>query len=167
MLHQRVLRFIPLLAIFILVAFAVPCAAQTGKILVRVRPHQAYVFVDGRAIGDAGLSGMNNLYVVGVSPGEHTVGIYNYGFKSQTHKVTVEARRTTSLRVVLEPIPGAVSGPWGRIQIEGGGHAAVLLNGKTPEFLVGQADEFNHDISWKQELLVPPGTHQLTLVRGD
>ena len=164
---QRLRRLIPLVAIVILVAFVVPCAAQTGKILVRVRPHQAYVFVDGRAIGDAGLSGMNNLHVVGVSPGEHTVGIYNYGFKSQTHKVTVEARRTTSLRVVLEPIPGAVSGPFGRIQIEGGDHAAVLLNGKTREFLVGQADEFNHDVFWKQELLVPPGTHQLTLVRGD
>jgi hypothetical protein len=41
------------------------------------------------------------------------------------------------------------------------------LNGKTPDFLVGQADEFNNDIGWKQELLVPPGTHQLTLQRGD
>jgi len=164
---QRFRRLIPLVTIAILVAIVVPCAAQTGKIRVRVRPHQAYVFVDTRAIGDAAFSGFDQLYVVKVSPGEHTVGIYNYGFKSQTHKVTVEAKRTTSLNVVLEPIPGSVSGPYGRIQIEGGGHAAVLLNGKTPEFLVGHADEFNHDIWWKQELLVPPGTHQMTLVRGD
>ena len=69
--------------------------------------------------------------------------------------------------MTLEAIPGTASGPWGRIQIEGGDHAAVLLNGKTPDFFVGQADEFNNDIGWKQELLVPPGTHQLTLQRGD
>ncbi len=167
MLNQRLQRFIPLVAISILTVFILPCTAQTGKILVRARPHQAYIFVDARAIGDSALSGFDRLYVVRVSPGEHTVGIHNYGFKPQTHKVTVEARRTTSLNVALEPIPGSVPGPFGRIQIEGGGHAAVLLNGKTPEFLVGQADEFNHDILWKQELLVPPGTHQLSLVRGD
>lgn len=142
-------------------------SAQTGKIRIRVRPHQAFVFVDTRAIGDGAFSGFNELYVVKVSPGEHTVGIYNYGYKSQTHKVTVEAGRTVPLDVVLEALPGSVSGPFGRIQIEGGDHAAVLLNGKTPDFLVGQADEFNHDIGWKQELLVPPGTHQMTLVRGD
>ena len=164
---QRLRRLIPLVTFAILVAFVVPSVAQTGKILVRVRPHEAYVFVDARAIGDAGLSGMDRLYVLHVSPGEHTVGIYNYGYKSQTHKVTVEAHRTTSLNLALEPIPGSAPGPFGRIQIEGGDHAAVLLNGKTPDFLVGQADEFNHDIIWKQELLVPPGTHQLTLVRGD
>jgi outer membrane protein OmpA-like peptidoglycan-associated protein len=61
-------------------------------------------------------------------------------------------------------VGGTVSGPWGRIQIEGGHHAAVLLNGKTPEYLVGHADEFNNDWHWKQELLVPPGTHQLTVL---
>ncbi|MGH9788842.1 MAG: OmpA family protein, partial [Candidatus Acidiferrales bacterium] len=65
----------------------------------------------------------------------------------------------------LEPIGGAVSGPWGRIQIEGAGRHAVLLNGKTPDYLVGHGDEFNHDIIWKQELIVPPGTHQVTLIR--
>jgi len=168
MTHQRLFRCIPLLALPILILGAKPVAAQTGKIQVRAKPHQAYVFVDGRAIGDSGLSGFDRLHVVRVSPGEHTVGIYNYGYKSQTHKVTVEAKRTTSLEVVLEAIPGSVSGPFGRIQIEGGGHAAVLLNGKTPDFLVGHSDEFNHDIIWKQELLVPPGTHQVTLVRdGD
>ncbi|MFB3921078.1 MAG: OmpA family protein [Terriglobia bacterium] len=167
MIHRRLFRVLPLVALAVLVAYVRPMSAQTGKIRIRVRPHQAFVFVDTRAIGDGAFSGFNELYVVKVSPGEHTVGIYNYGYKSQTHKVTVEAGRTVPLDVVLEALPGSVSGPFGRIQIEGGDHAAVLLNGKTPDFLVGQADEFNHDIGWKQELLVPPGTHQMTLVRGD
>jgi outer membrane protein OmpA-like peptidoglycan-associated protein len=168
MCHRYITKALPGLAVMILLAAIAPAFAQEGKLLVRVRPTQAYVFVDGRAIGDGGLTGNNQLLIVRLSPGEHTVGLYNYGYKPQTHKVTIEANRTGLLEATLEAIPGTASGPWGRIQIEGGGdHAAVLLNGTTPEFLVGQADEFNNDIVWKQELLVPPGTHQLTLQRGD
>ncbi|MFY9741546.1 MAG: OmpA family protein, partial [Candidatus Sulfotelmatobacter sp.] len=43
----------------------------------------------------------------------------------------------------------------------------ILLNGKTPEFTVGHGDEFNHDWWWKQELVVPPGNFQLTVMKGD
>jgi peptidoglycan-associated lipoprotein len=43
----------------------------------------------------------------------------------------------------------------------------VLLNGKTPDYLVGHSDEFNHDWLWKQELIVPAGTHQITLLRDN
>jgi hypothetical protein len=41
----------------------------------------------------------------------------------------------------------------------------VLLNGKKPGYFVGHVDEFNHDIIWQQELVVPPGTHQVTVTR--
>jgi outer membrane protein OmpA-like peptidoglycan-associated protein len=167
-MHNRsIIKALPGLAAVMLLAAIAPAFAQEGKLRVRVRPIQAYVFVDGRAIGDGAFSGFNQLLIAHLSPGEHTVSIYNYGYKSQTHKVTIEPKKTSYLDVTLEAIPGTASGPWGRIQIEGGDHAAVLLNGKTPDFFVGQADEFNHDIIWKQELLVPAGTHQLTLVRGD
>jgi outer membrane protein OmpA-like peptidoglycan-associated protein len=40
----------------------------------------------------------------------------------------------------------------------------VLLNGKTPDFFVGHGDEFNHEWWWKQELVVPPGNYQRTIV---
>ena len=40
----------------------------------------------------------------------------------------------------------------------------MLLNGKTPDFFVGHGDEFNHDWWWKQELVVPPGTYQMTIL---
>ncbi len=155
------------LAALLLVVAVVPAFAKTGKIRVRVKPPQAYVIVDHRAISGASWSGFHELYVVKVSPGEHTVGIYNYGYKSQTHKVNVVEGKTIALDVNLEPIPGSAPGPFGRIQIEGGGHSAILLNGKTPDYLVGEADEFNNEIGWKQELLVPPGTHELTLLGGD
>jgi hypothetical protein len=167
MCHRYLAKALPGFAMMILLTAIAPAFAQEGKLLVRVRPTQAYVFVDGRAIGDGGLTGYNQLLIVHLSPGEHTVGLYNYGYKPQAHKVTIEANKTGLLEATLEAIPGTASGPWGRIQIEGGDHAAVFLNGKTPDFLVGQADEFNNEIIWKQELLVPPGTHELTLQRGD
>jgi flagellar motor protein MotB len=67
----------------------------------------------------------------------------------------------------LQTVPGTVSGPWGRIQIEGASRAAVLLNGKTPEYLVGHGDEFNNSGEFlnccAQQLIVPAGTHQLTI----
>jgi OmpA family len=61
------------------------------------------------------------------------------------------------------------AGDRGRIQLEVGslkaGDAAVLLNGKTPQYFVGHIDEFNNNIWWEQELIVPPGTHEVTVTR--
>ncbi|MBZ5542467.1 MAG: OmpA family protein [Acidobacteriia bacterium] len=134
---------------------------------VRAVPSQAYVYLDGTPIGDASRSRDRNIRINGITPGEHTVGIYNYGYKPEVQKVTIVEGKIEHLRVHLTPINGTVSGPWGRIQIEGGRHGAVLLNGKSPEYLVGHADEFNNERGWKQELLVPPGTHQLTVLDRD
>src|SRR5271154_1951877 len=77
-----------------------------------------------------------------LSAGKHTVVVVNYGDK--------------------------VAGPWGRVYISGtDARAAVLSNGKTPGYFVGHVDEFNNDFwVWKQELLLPPGTHHLTITRG-
>ena len=51
--------------------------------------------------------------------------------------------------------------------IEGADRDAILLNGKTPDFFVGHGDEFNNDWIWKQELVVPPGTYQVSVLSGD
>ncbi len=152
------------LGVSILLAVMMSSCTRGGRLEVRAVPTQAFVYLDGVPIGDASRSRDRNVILTGISPGEHTVGIYNYGYKPEVHKVTITEGKTTHLRVPLTPVGGTVAGPWGRIQIEGGHHAAVLLNGKTPEYLVGHADEFNHDWHWKQELLVPPGTHQLTVL---
>jgi outer membrane protein OmpA-like peptidoglycan-associated protein len=42
-----------------------------------------------------------------------------------------------------------------------------LLTGKTPEYVVGHADETNNSFIFQQELLVHPGTYTVTLVHGD
>src|SRR5262249_56443376 len=44
---------------------------------------------------------------------------------------------------------------------------AVLLNGKSPDYFVGHGDEFNNEFWFKQELVVPPGTYQVTIKSKD
>lgn len=149
---------------FLIVAFicsALPALAQNGKLKVKTIPVQAYVFVDGKSIQEASKGSIS------LSPGDHKVDVYNYGYKPASRNVTILAGKSVNLDVKLDPAPGDVTGPWGCITIEDANRNAVLLNGKTPEFFVGHGDEFNHNWCWKQELVVPPGTHQLTVLSGD
>lgn len=135
--------------------------AQNGKLKVKTTPSQAYVFVDGKAVWEASKGSIS------LSLGDHSVGIYNYGYKPASRNVSIQAGKSANLDVTLDPAPGDVTGPWGCITIENASRDAVLLNGKTPEFFVGHGDEFNHNWGWKQELVVPAGTHQLTVLSGD
>jgi outer membrane protein OmpA-like peptidoglycan-associated protein len=163
--HNLKMTILPLV-VLAGVVLAPPAFSKDARLRIRVRPSQAYIFVDGAGKGDASYSGNRTILLRHMSPGEHTVSIHNYGYVPVTRQVTVTEGVTSTLDVTMEPVPGTVSGPWGRLQFEGGGHAAVLLNGKTPDYYVGEADDFNHDIGWKQELLVPPGTHEVTMVRS-
>ena len=88
----------------------------------------------------------------------------NYGYAPSTQTVTITAGKTTNLKVTLTPVGGTVSGPFGAMTIEGADHNAILLNGKTPDYFVGHGDEFNHDWGWKQELVVPSGTYQVSVL---
>jgi len=155
---RRYFIFVTTLVFLVLLTYAPPCGAQDGKLKIRANPREAYIFVDGRALREA-------RGAVRLSPGNHEITLYNYGYKSVTRNVSITAGKTTALDIALEPIPGTVSGPWGCITLEGANRAAVLLNGKTPDYFVGHGDEFNHEWWWKQELIVPSGTHQLTVVR--
>ena len=136
--------------------------AQDGKLKIKVSPAQAYVFADGKAIREGS-------HRIPLSAGKHTIVVVNYGYKMSTQDVTIESGKTTNLAVNLEAYGNKVAGPFGRIMIEfkPEGKAAVLLNGKKPDYFVGNVDEFNHDWWWHQELLVPPGTHQVTIMDGD
>jgi len=136
---------------------------KPGKLKVSVSPPQAYTFVDDNAIGPSNRS-------VKLSEGKHSLIVVNYGYKPFRQDVSIESGKTTDVTAKLEPEGDKVSGPWGRIQLEVGtliaGDYAVLLNGKKPDYFVGHLDEFNHDIGWKQELIVPPGSHEVTVTRN-
>ncbi|MGA8184266.1 MAG: OmpA family protein [Terriglobia bacterium] len=149
-----------LAVLFAVVAPAFPKEGQ-AKLKIHVSPKQAYVFVDGAALKQGSCAGM--FCTIWVDPGEHTVTVRNYGYAPDSRKVTLEVGKATKLDVTLKPEGGPVSGPWGRIQIKGPKHAAVLLNGKTPDFFVGHVDEVNNSFIWQQELLVHPGTYQVTV----
>jgi len=130
--------------------------AQDGKLKIKVTPKQAYVFVDGNAIREGNQS-------IPLSPGKHTVVVVNYGYKISTQDVTIEAGKSTPLEVKLDSYGGTVSGPFGDVELKGDERAAVLSNGTTPGYFVGHVDEMNFDWIWHQNLLLPPGTHHLTV----
>jgi PEGA domain len=130
-----------------------------GEVYVSVLPEEAYIWVDGKPA-------THRSSMLHLPAGEHTITVYNYGFVPKTQTVSVAGGEYQTISAHLQPVPGKVSGPWGRIQIEGvPGNSLVFMNGTTPEFFVGHADEMNNNFMAKQQLIVPAGTHQLTVVR--
>ena len=153
-------------AVLFAAVFAMVANAQeTEKLKVFVYPDEAYTFVDGNAIGPGNRT-------IKLPLGTHNLIVANYGFKFFQQDVALDSGKPTVVKVNLEPSGGDVSGPFGRIQLELGilslgdaGDHAVLLNGKTANYFVGHIDEFNNDIGWHQELVVPPGNHRVTVTR--
>ena len=158
----RQVRLVHVMGILILLLIcAQPVLAQTGKLKVHVKPREAYVYADGKPVMEA------RGHTITLSVGEHKIDLYNYGYKPESRNVSIEANKTATLDVTMQAIPGTVSGPWGCITLEGADRDAVLLNGKDPAFFVGHGDEFNNEWVWKQELIVPPGKYELTVVHDD
>src|SRR5690348_14055042 len=135
---------------------------KPGRLRITVEPAQAYTFIDGNAIGPGNQR-------IKLAPGAHHLMVANYGYKFAEQDIAIDSGRTLPVKIELQPAGTPVPGPRGRIQIEVGrrrvGDAAVLLNGKSPRYFVGHVDEFNNDIIKHQELVVPPGTHQVTITR--
>jgi outer membrane protein OmpA-like peptidoglycan-associated protein len=149
-------------ALFFL-AGAISVFAQDGKLTLHVTPKQAYIFVDDRAISEA-----SKHRSLSLPPGEHKIELVNYGYAPVTRNVTITPGKTSTLEVALQPAGAKVGGPFGAIAVEKADRDAVLLNGKTPDFFVGHGDEFNTDfLWWKQDLVVPPGAYQVTVLGGD
>jgi len=154
-------RFFLSVALLVLTA-GISSFAQDGKLVIHATPKQAYIFADGRAISEA-----SKHHSLSLSAGDHKIELVNYGYAPSTQTVTITAGKTTNLDLTLTPVTGTVSGPFGAMTIEGADRDAILLNGKTPGFFVGHGDEFNNDWIWKQELVVPTGTYQVTVLSGD
>ncbi|HKS81604.1 MAG TPA: OmpA family protein [Candidatus Acidoferrales bacterium] len=149
--------------LFVLALTLVLCAttsfAQDGKLKVKVTPKQAYLFVDGQAIREGNQS-------ISLSAGKHTVVVVNYGYKIHSEEVNIEPGKTTDVTVALEAYGGTVNGPFGDVMFKNGDRrAAVLSNGTTPNYFVGHVDEFDWDWLWHQNLLLPAGTHHITITR--
>lgn len=130
-----------------------------GKVRVKVSPDEAYIWVNGVPVAHRN----STLYL---APGGYTITVANYGYKPQTQKVTVAADQTQQIEALLQPSGNPVSGPWGRIQIEGApSKSPVFVNGTTPEFFVGHVDEMNNNFMNAQQLILPAGQFQLHVMR--
>jgi outer membrane protein OmpA-like peptidoglycan-associated protein len=149
-------------AIVLFCSSAVAQELKKGKLKISVSPKQAYTFVDNKAIGPGRRT-------IKLDVGTHHLVVANYGFKFAEQDVSIDSGHTVPVHIQLAPVGEDIPGPRGRIQIEVGmrraGDAAVLLNGKKPQYFVGHVDEFNHNIGYHQELVVPPGTHEVTVTR--
>jgi hypothetical protein len=147
---------------FLLNGAAIAQDTKAGKLKITVSPKQAYTFIDGKAIGPGART-------IKLDVGTHHLVVANYGFKFAEQEVSIDPGHTLPLDIKLERAGAEVPGPHGRIQIEVGmrraGDAAILLNGSKPQYFVGHVDEFNNDIIRHQELVVPPGRHELTVTR--
>ena len=145
----------------LLLSAAATCFAKDAKLRIEVKPEQAYMFVDGSTFGPGSRT-------ISVAPGSHTIGVYNYGYKPEVRQVSLNEGKNADLNFTLVAVPGSTTGSWGRLQIEGSGKAAVYLNGKTPDYFVGHVDEFNNGGELfnccTQQLVVPAGTHEVTVV---
>ena len=157
LLFRRLFVLLTVVAISASVAFAE--MPENAKIRVNVTPSEAYIFINGQPY-------THRSATLRLAPGEYTIGVYNYGFTPQVQKLTLKAGDNPEINARLTPVPGMVTGPWGRIQIEGNinDKAAVFLNGTTPDYFVGHVDEMNNSVLAKQRLIVPVGTYQLILV---
>ena len=133
--------------------------AGTGEVRVRVTPEEAYIWVDDKPAS-------HRTSTLKLTPGEHKIVVYNYGYQPQMQTVSVLAGERKEIEARLKPAEGKpVSGPWGRIQIEDTpGDALVFLNGTTPEFFVGHADEMNNEFFGDQALIVPAGKQQVHIL---
>lgn len=158
------MRLLVLLAAFGLGAALMgssPALAQTGqrdgKLKIQVKPDQAYVFVDGKAIRDGSQT-------ISLKPGNHIVTVRNYGYAPESLDVEVNPDGTTYVHSNLRASGGLVSGPFGEIELKGHPQGAVLLGGKTPGYFVGHVDEMDWDWVW-QRLLVSPGSHLVTVTQ--
>ena len=163
MRHQALKTFCGIVVgAFLLNGAALAQNSKPGKLKIKVSPKQAYTFVDGKAIGPGSRT-------IKLDVGTHHLIVANYGYKFAEQDVSIDPEHTLPLDIKLEAAGAEVPGPRGRIQIEVGmrraGDAAVLLNGNKPQYFVGHVDEFNNNIIKHQELIVPPGRHELYVTR--
>lgn len=132
--------------------------SQEGKLMILVNPEHAQIYIDGKPSGDGS-------QILSLPVGTHTIAAYNYGYAPQSREVSIQEGKNPKVDFKLQRVtPTALLGPRGRIQIEGAPRAAIFLNGKSPGYFVGHGDEFNNNFMSWQQLIVPPGTYEMTVV---
>ena len=84
-LRVRTLCISACLALFLL-SGATRGLAQDGKLVIKVTPKQAYIFLDGRAISEA-----SKHHSLKLSAGDLKIVVTNYGYSPETRTVAITA----------------------------------------------------------------------------
>lgn len=75
---------------------------EAGRVVMRISPGEASVYVDGRFVGIAGeLAAVRDGLLM--DPGEHTLQVFHPGHESVERPFVVEAGKTIELKVELRP----------------------------------------------------------------
>src|SRR5438132_14305939 len=82
--------------------FTAAARAKDSKLRIHVEPKQAYIFVDGVPFGDSGRS-------INIAPGNHAIGVYNYGFTAQGREVSLEPRTIMAIDYKLGGVRGDIT----------------------------------------------------------
>ena len=146
------------IAALLFTAAALPllCSAQEmGSLCVKANTGRAGVFVDGKYLGPAGNFGVARTYAV--AAGEHEVKLSEPRYEELTTKVTITAKKKTTIHETLKELPLAKP-PFGRLRTENTDKfAAVYVN----ERYMGHVDEFSNSA---QGLLLNPGDYTVKIV---
>jgi hypothetical protein len=135
---------------FILVSIVALHAADSGKLITKVNPGRAGVFVDGKYLGPAANFKMARTYVL--PAGEHEVKLVEPRYKEVTTKVMITPGKTTVLTETMQALVLAKP-PFGRLRtIISDKFAAVYVNNQ----FMGHVDEFSN---FAQGLLLNPGEY--------
>lgn len=125
----RLSIFAVLAALLAFAASELQAQEEVGYLRTRIDPHVAGVFVNGEYYGTAAMFG-HRQRMIELKPGNYTVEIVDPRFKTLKANVKIEAGKTATIRRYLEPGPVDTEGPFGELETEGFGNAAVYVDGK-------------------------------------
>ena len=128
----------------------------TGRLLLKVKPGAAGVFVDGKYVGPASDDLFFRWYRL--TAGEHEITLSDPRYQDFSTLVNIVAGKKTTLSQSLQAVTVA-SPPFGTLQIQGRNSRflGVFVNGK----FMGHLDEFDNFV---QGLLLNPGEYTLKVV---
>jgi hypothetical protein len=130
-------------------------AQEMGSLCVKANTGRAGVFVDGKYLGPAANFRVARTYPV--AAGDHDVKLADPRYEELTTKVTITAKKKTTIHETLKELPPAKP-PFGRLRTESTDKfAAVYVNEK----YMGHADEFSN---FAQGLLLNPGEYAVKIV---
>ncbi len=132
---------------------------DVGYLRTRISPSVAGVFIDGQYYGTAAMFSFTDR-AIGLKPGDYTVKIVDPRYRTLEAKVKITAGKYATIRRSLTPLGNVPEGPFGELEANGFGNAAVYLNGK----YYANTKELASAV---RTLLLNPGTYDMKIVGTD